>query len=121
MQVNWNPVFPGQRHYRVKQIGLSLIVKGHCGGVFLERFRFPPSGSDQILAFIDGHPNQPVLHMIIIVKGFLLLQQLQKNILRDIIGIRRGFYVIECHPVNGINIPLGKAGKMLIRHHIAFS
>ena len=88
VEIDGQAVFGVQSHHGLKQLGLGRVLEH--GGIppLIQGDGVPaPEGAQQLPALVDGHPEQPVLHVLLALKGLPVLQQPEQGGLHHILGV----------------------------------
>ena len=85
MEVNGVAVIFGQRAHGVQHAAILKGIRGRQVLVQLGVFLVGSAG--QVVAAVDGHPQQPGLEMLLTLKAAAVVQQLFKYILHHILRI----------------------------------
>ena len=92
----------GESHDRLKQIAVLRVGEGDSAAQLVNRHRLSPRTPPQTAAVVQGHLNQPVLHVPIIRKAALVQIQLQQYLLHGILRIGGTAQLIEGNAVHHI-------------------
>ena len=105
-----------QRHHRVEQLPALRGLEGQGAFVVHDVLHPVPRRTEDVLAPVDGHPDEPALEMLVALKRGVGLIELYQYVLGHVVGVRFAAQVAVSHPEYGIHIPFRRQGKLLICH-----